>query len=145
MRVGNLEDDIRKIVEADSRYSYDAYTFVQEALQHTQRALGRTKTAHKHIAGKELLEGLREYALECFGPMVPTVLGEWGIHSCEDIGNVVFNMIEHGVASKTETDKREDFAGNFSFEDAFCKPFLPSKSAASKGKAADAKIGARKS
>ena len=141
MRAANLEDDIRKIVAMDPRYPYDAYIFVQEALQHTQRSLGRAKTGHKHVAGKELLEGLRQYALESFGPMVPTVFGEWGIHSCEDIGEIVFNMIEHGIASKTESDKREDFSGNFSFDNAFRKPFLPVKPAASaKPKPADPKV-----
>ena len=140
MRAVNLEDDIRKIVAADPRYPYDAYIFVQEALQHTQRALGRTKTEHKHVGGKELLDGLRQYALNSFGPMVPTVLGEWGIHSCEDIGEIVFNMIEHGVASKTEADRREDFKGHFSFDDAFRKPFLPAKPGGSKPKVPEPKI-----
>jgi uncharacterized repeat protein (TIGR04138 family) len=140
MRAVNLEDDIRKIVAADPRYPYDAYIFVQEALQHTQRALGRNKTEHKHVGGKELLDGLRQYALKSFGPMVPTVLAEWGIHSCEDIGEIVFNMIEHGVASKTETDRREDFKGNFTFDDAFRKPFLPAKPPAAKPKSPKPKI-----
>ncbi|MGO8702029.1 MAG: Minf_1886 family protein [Limisphaerales bacterium] len=140
MRVGKLEDDIRRIVATDPRYPYDAYVFVQEALEHTQRSLGRTKIAHKHVAGKELLEGLRQYALDSFGPMVPTVFGEWGIHNCEDIGEIVFNMIDHGIATKTDSDKREDFAGNFSFDDAFRKPFLPAKPAVLKPKLADPKV-----
>jgi uncharacterized repeat protein (TIGR04138 family) len=144
MRAVNLEDDIRKIVTADPRYPYDAYIFVQEALQHTQRALGRTKTEQKHVAGKELLEGLRQYALDSFGPMVPTVLAEWGIHSCEDIGEIVFNMIEHGVASKTESDRREDFNGNFNFDDAFRKPFLPAKPEGAKPQEVVPKIGGQK-
>jgi uncharacterized repeat protein (TIGR04138 family) len=143
MRPNNLEDDIRKIVVADPRYPYDAYTFVQEALQHTQRSLGRTKSDHKHVAGKELLDGLRQYALQCFGPMVQTVLGEWGIHSCEDIGEIVFNMIEHGIASKTDTDSREDFKGHFNFDEAFRKPFLPAKPPMSTPKAAQPKISVR--
>jgi uncharacterized repeat protein (TIGR04138 family) len=135
MRPVNLEDDIRRIVAADPRYPYDAYIFVQEALQHTQRALGRTKSDHKHVGGKELLDGLRQYALKTFGPMVPTVFGEWGINSCEDVGEIVFNMIEHGVASKTASDCREDFKGHFKFDDAFRKPYLPSKPPASQPKA----------
>ena len=140
MRPVNLEDDIRKIAAADPRYPYEAYIFVQEALQHTQRALGRTKGDHKHVHGKELLDGLRQFALDSFGPMVPTVLGEWGIHSCEDVGEIVINMIEHGVASKTETDRREDFKGHFTFDEAFRKPFIPSKPAPSKPKPAEPKI-----
>jgi uncharacterized repeat protein (TIGR04138 family) len=142
MRPANLEEDLRKIVAEDPRYPYDAYVFVQEALKHTQRALGRNKSDHKHVAGKELLEGIRLYALKSFGPMVPTMLEEWGIHSCEDFGAIVFNMIEHKVASKTDSDSLNDFKGGYDFDDAFRKPFLPSKALRPKAKPDVAKIGA---
>jgi len=140
MRPANLEDDIQKIVAADPRYPLEAYTFVQEALKHTQRALGRNKPDQKHVGGKELLEGIRLYALKTFGPMVPTMLEEWGIHSCEDFGEIVFNMIEHKVASKTDADSRADFKGGYTFEDAFRKPFLPSKALGPKSKPGAAKL-----
>jgi uncharacterized repeat protein (TIGR04138 family) len=39
----------------------------------------------------------------------------------------VFNLIEYNVFSKTENDRREDFADLYSFDDAFVKPFLPAK------------------
>jgi uncharacterized repeat protein (TIGR04138 family) len=113
MRPTNLEDGIRNIVAADPRYPAEAYLFVQEALKHTQRALGRTKLDQKHVGGKELLEGIRLFALKTFGPMVPTMLTEWGIHSCEDFGEIVFNMIEYHVASKT-TIARTPFASRLS-------------------------------
>ncbi len=140
MRPANLEDDIRKIVAADPRYPFEAYVFVQEALRHTQRALGRNKPDQKHVGGKELLEGIRKYALLSFGPMVPTMLEEWGIHSCEDFGEIVFNMIEHQVASKTDSDSRADFKGGYNFDDAFRKPFLPSKAPAAKAKPNEARM-----
>ena len=136
----NYEEDIRKIVAADPRYPAEAYFFVQEALKHTQRALGRNRPDQKHVGGKELLEGIRLYALKTYGPMVPTMLQEWNIHTCEDFGEIVFNMIEHNVASKTESDSREDFKGGYSFDDAFHKPFLPSKTLAQRAKPSAAKL-----
>jgi uncharacterized repeat protein (TIGR04138 family) len=140
MRPANLEDGIQEIVEADPRYPVEAYLFVQEALKHTQRALGRSKLDEKHVGGKELLEGIRLYALKTFGPMVPTMLEEWRIQSCEDFGEIVFNMIEHQVASKTDSDSRDDFKGGYDFEDAFRKPFIPSKAQTAKKKPGEAKI-----
>jgi uncharacterized repeat protein (TIGR04138 family) len=140
MRPANFLDDIEKIVAADPRYPCEAYLFVQEALKHTQRALGRTKPEHKHVAGKELLEGIRLYALKTYGPMTPTVFDSWNVRACEDFGEIVFNMVEHKIASKTESDSREDFKGCYSFEDAFRKPFLPSKLLGQKGKAGGAKL-----
>ena len=50
---------------------------------------------------------------------------EWGIHSCADFGEIVFNMVEIGLLAKTENDSREDFKNGYSFEHAFRKPFLP--------------------
>jgi uncharacterized repeat protein (TIGR04138 family) len=123
----SFEEAIRRIVAADPRYPAEAYHFVQEALQHTQRTLGRHKSEDKHVGGRELLVGIRDYALKSFGPMVPTVLGEWGIHTCEDFGEIVFNMIEHNLATKRATDSREDFKGGYDFDEVFGKPFRPSK------------------
>ena len=140
MRAANLEDDIRKIVDADPRYHYEAYVFVQEALKHTQRALGRHKAGQTHVGGKELLDGIRLFALKSFGPMVPTMLDEWGIHSCEDFGEIVFNMIKFQVANKSDSDSLDDFKGGYNFDDAFRKPFLPSKPAPAKGKKDAAKM-----
>ena len=125
----NPEDELRRIVAADARYPVEAYVFVQEALDHTQRALGRNKPSDRHVGGKELLEGIRLYALKIFGPMVPTMFEEWNIHSCEDFGEIVFNMIDYKVAKKTETDSRDDFKGGYDFHEAFRKPFVPTKPA----------------
>lgn len=120
------KDPIADLVAADQRYHREAYLFLRDGLEYTQRILKRevgSKT--RHISGQELLEGLREHALKEYGPMARTVLGEWGIHRTEDFGEIVFNMVEHGILSKTEKDSRADFRGGYDFEQAFRDPFLP--------------------
>ncbi|HEX2100689.1 MAG TPA: Minf_1886 family protein, partial [Candidatus Synoicihabitans sp.] len=67
------------------------------------------------------------HALEQFGPMARTVLDAWGIRRCGDFGEIVFNLIDYNVFSKTDNDKREDFSDIFTFEDAFDRPFLPAR------------------
>ena len=57
--------------------------------------------------------------------MAQTILEEWGVRSCEDFGELVFNMVEHSILAKTEQDRREDFKSGYDFYDAFRKPFLP--------------------
>jgi uncharacterized repeat protein (TIGR04138 family) len=125
----SFDEAIRKIVAADTRFPTEAYLFVQEALQHTQRSLGRHKTEDKHVGGQELLAGIREFALKNYGPMVPTLFAEWGILCCADFGEIVFNMIEHNLATKKPTDSRDDFKAGYDFDEAFAKPFRPSKPA----------------
>lgn len=116
------------ILAKDARYQRDAYHFVKDALDHTQKlVLRQNREQMRHVSGQELLNGVREYALTQFGPMTKMVFEEWGIKRCEDFGEIVFNMVEIGLLGKTEKDSREDFANGYSFDDAFRKPFLPSQ------------------
>jgi uncharacterized repeat protein (TIGR04138 family) len=71
--------------------------------------------------------------LEQYGPLAKTVLNTWGVKRCSDFGDIVFNLIEYNVFSKTENDRREDFADIYDFEDAFVKPFLPASPRRSRG------------
>ena len=121
------------IVARDPRYARDAYVFLRDSLDFTTKQQKKIKGATvRHVAGPELLEGVRQYALQEFGPMVMTVFSSWGIHCCEDIGHMVFNLIEAGIFGKTEEDSLEDFKNVYDFEAAFVKPFTPAKPAAAK-------------
>lgn len=116
------------ILAKDARYQRDAYHFVKDALDHTQKlVLRQNREQMRHVSGQELLNGIREYALSQFGPMTKMVFEEWGIRRCEDFGEIVFNMVEIGLLGKTEKDSREDFANGYSFDEAFRKPFLPTQ------------------
>lgn len=121
-------DALDKIIDRDPRYDREAYSFLRDALDFTikQRRKKKDETS-RHVSGPELLHGVRLYALKEFGPMVVTVLDYWGVRSCDDIGALVFNLIESGVFGKTETDTREDFKAGFDFHEAFVAPFLPEK------------------
>ena len=123
-----LDEALEQILARDSRYHRDAYHFLREALDYTQRNQPREPRAKiRHVTGQELLQGIREHALAQFGPMVLTVFEEWGIRSCENFGDIVFNMVESELLAKTDKDTRADFAGGYSFDEAFRQPFLPSK------------------
>jgi uncharacterized repeat protein (TIGR04138 family) len=116
------------IVVSDPRYSRDAYVFLRDALDFTTKQQKKIKgTTVRHVAGPELLEGVRQYALKEFGPMVVTVFSSWGIHRCEDIGHMVFNLIGAGIFGKTDEDSMEDFKSVYDFDEAFVKPFAPEK------------------
>jgi uncharacterized repeat protein (TIGR04138 family) len=122
----SFEEALLKIRAKDPRYDRDAYFFVREALDHTQKTIGKdTRGRIRHVSGQELLAGIREYALQQFGPMTKTVLEEWGIRCCADFGEIVFNMVEVSWLAKTEKDSRADFQDGYDFEEAFRKPFLP--------------------
>ena len=46
----------------------------------------------------------------------------------EDFGEIVFNMVEHGVLGKSPEDNREAFSNGYDFSVAFCHPFNPKTS-----------------
>jgi len=110
---------VEEIVAKDPRYKVEAYEFVMSALNYTQRKLDK----RRHVTGQELLEGIREYGLERFGLMARTVFHNWGIRKTEDFGNVVFNMVDAGLMSKTEKDSIDDFKDGYDFEEAFDKGY----------------------
>ena len=70
----NFDETVDKIVAKDTRFTRDAYSFVREALDFTQKLAGKeTRGAIRHVSGQELLEGIRRFALQQFGPMTATV------------------------------------------------------------------------
>jgi uncharacterized repeat protein (TIGR04138 family) len=122
-----LIDAVREICARDPRFHADSYLFVLETLEFTAKMLNKPNKSgrERHVAGRELLEGVRHFALQEYGPMAFTVLSRWGIERTEDIGEIVFNLVDAGKLRKTDEDSKSDFANGFDFTDAFVVPFLP--------------------
>ena len=133
MQEASFEEGLEQILAKDSRYHRDAYLFVREALDYTQKSIVKEHRGQmRHITGQELLGGLGQYALHQYGPMTSTLLEEWGIRTCGHFGEIVFNMVETGLLAKTEKDTRDDFQTGYDFVDAFQKPYWPQAKLASK-------------
>src|SRR5579871_4525738 len=94
---------LAEIVCKDPRFPYEAYEFVFSALTYTQKALGLNRDAagENHVSGRQLLEGMRDLALDEFGMMARTVFHLWGIRRTDDVGEIVFNLVEANLLSKT--------------------------------------------
>ncbi len=113
---------LEQIVREVGLYPIEAYDFVQIGLQYTvQKLHGQEKKPHgaKHVTGKDLSEGLREYALLQWGLMARAVLRRWNITRTDDFGRIVFALVENGWMSKTDEDHLEDFRNVFDFNTAF--------------------------
>jgi uncharacterized repeat protein (TIGR04138 family) len=128
MQPVDFEEALEQILEKDPRFHRDAYFFVRESLDFTQKNVGKeTQNEIRHVSGQQLLEGIRDFGLNQFGPMTLTVLEYWGIRGCEDFGEIVFNMVEFHLLAKTDQDSREDFKNGYNFEQTFRQPFLPTR------------------
>jgi len=109
------EEVMERLRERNPRYHEMAYLFVLSALHHVIEQLPEPR----HISGRELAEGIRDLAIERFGPMARTVLEYWGVRSTRDFGDLVFALVDCGVLIKRPEDSPEDFVDVYDFEQAF--------------------------
>ena len=126
MQAIQFEESIANILDRDARFDAQAYFFLKEALDFTLKRIAEDNEGQaRHVSGPELLAGFRDHALEQFGPMASTLMAEWGIHRGEDVGDMVFHLIEEQVFGKQESDSHQDFANVFDLMTALQQPFLP--------------------
>lgn len=113
------------IPPAGHPYPRSAYVFVQEALGYTVSKLHgdprKVDPARRHISGRQLCHGLRDYAISKYGLLARSVLQHWNIHRTDDFGRIVYALIETGQLTCSDEDRIEDFAAVYSFDEAFDK------------------------
>ncbi|MHC4990228.1 MAG: Minf_1886 family protein [Planctomycetota bacterium] len=125
------ELDWKEILRQAGPYPIEAFNFVREGLcytaQHTHEDFEDLPEADRHISGQQLCLGLRDYAIERYGLLAPTVLFHWHIRRTDDFGRIVFAMINAGLMTKTEDDHLEDFRGVYDFDEAFSEDELAAR------------------
>ena len=109
------DEVLDQLQERNPRFHPRSYVFVLQALHSVIQSLDEPR----HITGRELTEGVRELAIGQYGPLARTVLEHWGIHETDDVGRVVFAMVEQGILVKEDDDDPQDFENLFDFEEAF--------------------------
>lgn len=132
MRNENFERAVSMILKRDQRYPRGAYELMPVALDYTVRQIQECQragdlfdngAASRHVTGRQLSEGFRDYMLEEFGPFAYEILADLNIRATIDIGNLVYNLISVGCFGKTPEDKLEDFDAVYDFNVAFNEPF----------------------
>jgi uncharacterized repeat protein (TIGR04138 family) len=107
-----FRDAVDELRARGSRYAREAYVFVVAALGETVRQLPEERLgdpARRHLTGQELTAGIIRIAREEFGSLAPTVFHEWGVLRTEDIGAIVFELVDAQQLSARPEDRPEDF------------------------------------
>jgi uncharacterized repeat protein (TIGR04138 family) len=126
MQKPNFDESVKIVTGRDQAYKPDGYHFLRDALDHTVGTLRKDELVeHRHVSGPELLAGVVEYALKEYGSMAISVLDSWGIRSGEDIGAMVFQLIEAGAFGRSEEDSPADFTGVIDLREELLAPFRP--------------------
>lgn len=111
-----LADEVLARIRAlNGRHHEKAYVFVLAALEWCQAH----RKVRGHISGAELAVACRDFAIERFGLTARTVLSHWGINSTEDIGRIVYTLIDVGLLVQHPNDRIEDFDGVYDFAKSF--------------------------
>lgn len=130
MQPTQFMDAVKAVIARDPRFDVGAYYFLKDALDFTvKRAMDNNGGQQRHVTATELLFGFRDLALQEFGPMAETMMSEWGVNECSDIGGMVFELIAEGAFGKQDSDTQEDFTNLFPLRETLAAPFLPSEPA----------------
>ncbi len=103
----------------EPRYDERAYLFLLAALEFCQQRL----TERRHLTGRELAEGARDFALMRYGVLARTVLEHWGVRESSDLGEIVFTLVDLGLLMSQPSDSKADFVGVFDFHEAFDRDY----------------------
>lgn len=128
----SFDEAVSQFVLDDPSYPPEAYYFLRDGFEYVLRAAerkcednGRKRRTggDSQLSGRELAEGLREFALNEYGPMAFFTLAQWNIHKTSDFGELVYNLIKMGKFCQNKGDKKSDFDDIYDFDEAFNDPF----------------------
>ena len=101
----------------DTRYRLGAYEYVLNGMEFYLASLGEKR----HVTGQELTMGLLLFAVKQFGLLAERVLHYWGVDRSDDLGYIVYNLIDIGIMSKQPDDSIEHFYNIVDFSSFFEK------------------------
>ena len=114
------EERFEDLVQAEPRFAREAYLFLFEALDFTTRQVHAPESLPhspeqngQHVNGHDLLEGIRTHAIQQFGCLASAVFESWGVRSSEDVGEMVFQLVDRELMGCRESDDPGDFEGGF--------------------------------
>ena len=112
--------DIGTVARRDGRYHIEGFHFIGQSLHHALKMFRPPEATgpKRHLTARELIDGAVDLAAANYGILGSMVLSSWGIRRGEDIGEITFTLIEHGIFSKQPEDRREDFDGHQPLGDA---------------------------
>jgi uncharacterized repeat protein (TIGR04138 family) len=109
------EEVLARIRARGGEFHERGYLFVLAAIEFLQSRL----EVRRHVTAQELAWACRDFAREQFGLMAGSVLEHWGIKRTEDIGRIVFTLVEIGMLVTQPGDHESDFGGVYQFADEF--------------------------
>jgi uncharacterized repeat protein (TIGR04138 family) len=109
------DDMLARIRARGGQYDERSYLFVLAAVEFLQSRL----EVRRHVTGPELAWACRDLARERFGLLARPVLAHWNVTRTDDLGRIVYTLVEVGLLVTQPGDSEADFRDVFEFETAF--------------------------
>ena len=109
------DDVMGRIRARGGRYNERAYLFLLGTIEFLQSRL----EVRRHVTAAELAWACRDFALQQYGLLAPVVLAHWGITRTEDLGRIVYTLVEVGLLVTQPGDHESDFNAVYEFTEAF--------------------------
>jgi uncharacterized repeat protein (TIGR04138 family) len=109
------DDMLARIRARGGQYDERSYLFVLAAVEFLQSRL----EVRRHVTGPELAWACRDLARERFGLLARPVLAHWNVTRTDDLGRIVYTLVDVGLLVTQPNDSEADFRDVFDFETAF--------------------------
>jgi len=91
----------------DVRFAPEAYGFILSSLD-----FERTRSAIEgHMKANVVVKAVCDLAVLKFGPLAESVLRSWGVTETRNVGEIVYNLIDMEILTKTDDDSFDEFFG----------------------------------
>lgn len=100
----DLIDSLHQVSQKHNKYPVQAYLLIYETLDWLHQ-----KGNVSHLTGADLSQAMFSYSLAVYGLLSKMVWRELNILRSEDIGNMVYHLLDEKLMNKQETDNQSDF------------------------------------
>ena len=112
-----LPDEVEDYLKENKQYDAWAYAFMYNSLSHAAKIFGMRRDKENHITAAQLSEAICSLAIKEFGFLAQTVMKQWRVKTTEDIGEIVYILVQCKMMRQSEKDKKADFIGVFDLMD----------------------------
>jgi uncharacterized repeat protein (TIGR04138 family) len=112
-----MDDIIEQLAVKSGKYKKEAFYYIAKAIESSHEKIKRKEHKRRHISGQELVDEIVMIAREEYGFLAKTVFKDWGIENTEDIGEIVFLMVDNGILTAQSSDSKDDFKDLFNLAD----------------------------
>lgn len=106
----DVDDKLLEVIETCG-YSHDAVFHVCQAINHATTCIHGERKPDGHVTAKEICKAVCELAEANYGYQAYDELTQLRLLRGEDVGSIVYALIDGGLATQRDSDRIDDFNG----------------------------------